>query len=101
MNKPRLWNILEKNGKFDLVVYFDAKYLHNSCNLELSVPAILTKYYRKQWDLLVFPKFERDKRITSFSPDCAMHCDSVWRTVDIGSMVGGCIEIWQIWCDHL
>lgn len=48
MNKPRLWNILEKNGKFDLVVYLDAKYSHDSCNLELLFSSILTKYYRKQ-----------------------------------------------------
>ena len=55
-----------------------------------------------KWDLLVFPKFERDRRIPSFS-------QTVLRTVtpsgdqwrDTGGMEGGCVVIWQIWCDHL
>lgn len=36
MNKPRRLFILGENGKFDFLVYFEAKYIvHDSCNLKI------------------------------------------------------------------
>lgn len=92
MNKPRLWHILGENGKFDLLVYFATKYLHDSCNLNYLFLPYLQNTAKNKWDLLVFPKFESHRRIASFMPDCAMHCDSLWKRLEGHRRHGGWVH---------
>lgn len=95
MNKPRLWHILGENGKFDLLVFFATKYLHDSCNLNYLFLPYLQNTTENKWDLLVFPKFESNRRIASFMPDCAMHCDSIWKSLEGHRRRGGWVR-WNL-----